>query len=116
MPLRIWMPSCEAGPVNTAAWPSSSLSANTPGCCCADAGATAAAAAVAPARARAATTSFLCMGSSSSGTHCQKIRVSHELRHVELFPGPAVRILELPAQPGGRFAVGGALLELIGIA
>ena len=31
MPLRIWMPSCAAGPENTAAWPIRILSGVTPG-------------------------------------------------------------------------------------
>src|SRR5262245_7768866 len=98
MPLRIWMPSCAAGPLNTAACPSRILSFVTP---CADAsigtksaGSSAAA---------AVTISFLVMVILLLACDRQEIRVPHELGHVELLPRLACLVLVLGALPcGGR--------------
>src|SRR5688572_22304449 len=102
MPLRIWMPSCAAGPEKTAAWPSRMRSWVTP---CA-----AAAAGSAAARIRMR---FFFMVLLLDG-HREEIGVLCQLRQVELLPLPAVGIGVLRARPGRRIALDG--LQLPGVA
>src|ERR1041384_3661446 len=96
MPLRIWMPSCAAGPLNTAACPSRILSLLTP---CASAPFVASAGR----SAAAAITKVLVMVIPLLASNRQKVHVSHELGHVELLPNLARFVLVFGALPcGGR--------------
>src|SRR5258708_25792604 len=93
MPLRIWMPSCAAGPLNTAACPSRTLSPVTP--CARES----------PGKSAAAATTIqvlICLSSSPSAADRQEIRVPHALSHVELLPRPARFVLVFGAQPCRR--------------
>src|SRR5688572_22951054 len=101
MPLRIWMPSCAAGPEKTAAWPSRTRSFVTP---CASAAWDSAAAKT---NAR-----FLIM-LVSSDAHREELGVLHQLRQVQLLPLPAVPVGVLRAGPGARLARGGLQLRRI---
>src|SRR6185295_8580064 len=93
MPLRIWMPSCAAGPLNTAACPSTILSPVTP---CAS---------VRPGRSAAAAVTIKVLVielSSSSAADRQEIRIPYQLGHVELLPHPARLVFVFRAQPCRR--------------
>src|SRR5688572_23304843 len=89
MPLRIWMPSCAAGPLNTAAWPSRILSGVTP---CENAGCETSAATISK--------SFFI-----SDPYSEKVRVLGELREVELAPHPALGVDVLRPNPGRQLGL-----------
>src|SRR5262245_13663960 len=91
MPLRIWMPSCAAGPLNTAACPSTILSLLTP-----------CAAAIAGTSASVAIKVLVMFLSSSSVADHQKTLVPRELGHVELLPHLARFVFVFGALPRRR--------------
>src|SRR5688572_11788788 len=109
MPFRIWMPSCAAGPLNTAAWPSLILSAVTPVCASTTNGLQASVPAAVMRKIRL-------MLLSPSNRYRQKLFVAHERAHVELAPAAAVLVLVLGAQPRRALARRLARAQLGGIA
>src|SRR5919106_4565509 len=86
MPLRIWMPSWAAGPLNTAAWPRRILSAVTPGSAAARPG-------------RSERTRRMCFMGFPSKCDRQELRIADEPLDVELAPARARVVFVLRAQP-----------------
>src|SRR5882672_2000601 len=102
MPLRIWMPSCAAGPLKTAAWPTRMLLAVTPVC---------APASGASPSARVKVNRVRVIGSSPpSVSDHQEALVAHQRRDVELLPCRARLVDVLRPQPRRR--AGRGLLAL----
>src|SRR5918999_4551978 len=106
MPFRIWMPSCAAGPLNTAAWPSLILSAVTPVSAFANTGA----------QAIAMLRRMRLIVISPSNCYRQKLFVAHQRADIELAPAPAVLVFVFGAQPRRALAARLARAQLGGIA
>src|SRR5687767_6427039 len=88
MPLRIWMPSCAAGPLNTAAWPRTMRSRVTPFSASAKRGNKAAAVA------RMSAVRIF-----TSVSNAKKFGMAYQLRYIQLLPLAAGIVVVFRAQP-----------------